>query len=782
MTHRCLFAVCTFLLVIGASLHAEPPHVSYIFPAGGQRGTKIEFRIGGHYLHEKCPLEMNGPGVTASQEIRLADDTIWFEGPLIYFPASSQKEDYPKDYLGEVQIAADAPLGARYWRVSTSQGVTPAMRFVVGDLPEVVEDEIDGEPIPTPIELPVTINGRIFPREDVDVWTFDAPAGKSITCAVVAAGIGSPLDARLEIRGPDGETIAESTGEFGPDPMIRIATPCAGRYEIRIHDINFAGLQHYVYRLTVTDGPWIDAVYPLGGRRESEVKFVATGQQLPAEIPLQIAADAAATARTDFRVNGSSVGQVALAVDDLPEVLETEPNDGPEQAALVSAPTVVNGRIGKPGDVDCWSFAATKDQSLELEITAAQLGSPLDSVLAVLDETGKQVAQNDDAQGGDPDARLSFKAPADGRYVVRLSERFASRGGPAFAYRLRIAEPQADFQVQLASDVLNIDRGASQNLQVNVTRSGGFAEPITLSVEGLPDGVKAADVEVKGNQPQAKANIKIEIEQTARVGLSKLRIIGRSKQGETPLERTAGFRLGFGEPMMDHLTLAVTEPTPFKFSASYEFSFVPRGGTHYKKFTIDRGGYEGPLEVSLADRQIRHLQGVTGSTITVPAGATEFEYPVQLAPWMELGRTSRTVLMLTGVVKDDEGREHKVCFSSGNQNDQIIIRVSPALLRPTLQQRSVAVQPDSAIQIPVEVRRDPSLKSDVVLEAVIPPHVQDVVAEPVVVTAEQTDATLTIRFGARPGPFNLPIVIRAKSRVGDDPVVGETHLELVNVD
>ena len=41
-------------------------------------------------------------------------------------------------------------------------------KFIVGDLPEVVEDEVDGDQIPQQVTLPVTVNGRIFPRADVD--------------------------------------------------------------------------------------------------------------------------------------------------------------------------------------------------------------------------------------------------------------------------------------------------------------------------------------------------------------------------------------------------------------------------------------------------------------------------------------------------------------------------------------------------------------------------------------------------------------------------------------
>jgi hypothetical protein len=80
-----------------------------------------------------------------------------------------------------VTVDAKASLGARRARIWTSQGVATGPVFVVGDLPEVVEKEIDGEPIPETVTLPITANGRIFPREDIDLWAFDAQAGQTVT-------------------------------------------------------------------------------------------------------------------------------------------------------------------------------------------------------------------------------------------------------------------------------------------------------------------------------------------------------------------------------------------------------------------------------------------------------------------------------------------------------------------------------------------------------------------------------------------------------------------------
>src|SRR5437764_11586962 len=152
------FSLCS-LCLCGESLRANPPVASYLFPAGGQRGTKVEVRVGGLFLHHACGFEMLGPGVDASKELKRTR-TRWFEGPLLPLPDSQQQEDYPKDMAGKVTITADAPPGMRHWRLWTAQGATPALPFLVGDLPEVVEQEIDGDPVPVEVKPPVTINGR----------------------------------------------------------------------------------------------------------------------------------------------------------------------------------------------------------------------------------------------------------------------------------------------------------------------------------------------------------------------------------------------------------------------------------------------------------------------------------------------------------------------------------------------------------------------------------------------------------------------------------------------
>src|SRR5436309_15123839 len=106
-----LSALCS-LCLCGEPAWANPPVASYIFPAGGQRGTTVKVRVGGLFLYKSCGFELLGPGVEASKQLRRTR-TVWFEGPILPLPDSQQAEDYPRDMAGEVRVAADAAPGPR---------------------------------------------------------------------------------------------------------------------------------------------------------------------------------------------------------------------------------------------------------------------------------------------------------------------------------------------------------------------------------------------------------------------------------------------------------------------------------------------------------------------------------------------------------------------------------------------------------------------------------------------------------------------------------------------
>ncbi|MBI3836890.1 MAG: PPC domain-containing protein [Planctomycetia bacterium] len=775
-THAWLTSLAA-VLACCSIVDAEEPVASYIFPAGGQRGTKCEVRVGGLFLHDACQFDLLGPGVRASRPLKRTE-TVWFEGPLIPLPDSQQAEDYPQDYATQIEIAADAPLGTSYWRLATSQGATAARRFVVGELPEVVEQEIDGEPIPKTVDLPVTINGRIFPREDVDVWSFHAQRGHNIRAEVCASRLGSPLDARLEIIDAEGRKLAEGLGTQLGEASISFTPPVDGVYQVRIHDINFGGLQNYVYRLTLGFGPHVSAIFPLGARRGEKTRFELLGHGLstePVEVALPAANVKSYTHRFEF--GGRWTNGVPIELDDLPEQIEREDNNDLGHAEPIVVPSIVNGRIQSPGDVDCFALTATKGQTYEFDLRASRLGSPLDGVLVVFDSTGKEVLRSDDMAVGNTDSQCRYTAPADGVYTVAVEDRLSSRGGPAFAYRLRIDAARPDYRLLLASDAVNLVRGKEAKLRIDVDAIAPVEVPIDLHIEGLP-----ASVKVEGTQIPAKARqveLKLTAAENTPIQTGRLVVRGTAKIGEQEIARTAELNVPRGDPPIDHVFWAVALPTPFKFVGTYKLSFEPRGGFVERHYRLLRNGYNGPLEVSLADRQMRHLQGITGPSINVPANADQFDYSVFLPPWMDLGRTSRTVLMAVGTLEDFDGSQHVVSYSTVEQNEQVVIRVSSGLLTLASDRESILAQPRASTPIKLSITRDPSHLSPVKLELIVPPHIRGVKAEPVILSAAQTTGQLTIEYAADCGPFNGPLTVRATSIGADRAATAETRLEIV---
>jgi hypothetical protein len=772
-----------FLMILVAAVArpaaADPPVASYIFPAGGRRGTTVNVRVGGLNLNSKAFFEMLGTGVEASAVIRRME-TTWFEGPLLPLPDSQQAEDYPKDYSCRIAIAGDAAAGPRAWRLWTSQGASGSLPFVVGELPEIVEDESGAANLPPrAMSLPVTVNGRIFPREDVDLWSFRLRAGEVLTATVDAGRLGSPLDPWLEARDDHGLRLAESGPARGCDARLAFVAPRDGTYTIKIHDVNVKGGQAYVYRLSLTTGPSVATVYPLGGRRGSSVRFLREGLGLAdpigsAELPSVGGGEGPKAVGVRFADGGSA----AVEVDDLPEALEVEPNDKTEGATLFPAPGVANGRIQEPGDVDIWEVSLVRGELYRLDLRALGLGSRLDPVLSILDPRGKELAQAEAAAtGGDP--HLSFRPATDGPHFIRIKDRFRSRGGPDWAYRLRLqGTPPDDFRLSVASDTLGLPRGGSAKLKVEVERLGAFAGPIVLAVEGLPEGVTVAGA---GIGPGADAaELTFQAAPSAPIRSARLAVVGKAEIGGRARIRPATRPATPGLPAIDSIRLAVAVPTPFEIVGPVDYGWVPRGTVRHRRYKIARNGYPGPLEVRLADRQARHLQGVTGAVVTVPAGVDEFEYTVALPPWMEIGRTSRTVVMATGVLREPDGTEHEVSFSNPKAEIQIVAVVSPGRLGLEVGRASATVIPGRVAEVPVKIARGKGVDGPVRVEVVSSPSHPTLTAEPLILGAGREEGVVRLDCGPEiAGLRTSSIVLRASARVGDDPVTAEASLTLV---
>ena len=126
----------------------------------------------------------------------------------------------------------------------------------------------------------------------------------------------------------------------------------------------------------------------------------------------------------------------AFAVGTAAEVNEAEPNNDVPQAQKIQLNTTVNGVVSAPTDVDYVSFSAKGGQAVVVACLCSSIDSRLQAEVVAFGPDGRQLAANRGYRGGD--AVLTFVPPADGEYVVRLSQFAYTTGGADHFYRLTV--------------------------------------------------------------------------------------------------------------------------------------------------------------------------------------------------------------------------------------------------------------------------------------------------------------------------------------------------------
>jgi hypothetical protein len=514
-----LFAICAW-----QTAEAAPPSVSTLYPTGAQRGGSVEVTATGTL--DPWPLK------------------VWTDRPGVTFEPAEKKGQF------QVTVAPDAPAGVHWVRFYNAEGGSSLRPFVVGVLPEVQEKEPNDSPS-QPQELEsanVVVNGRFEKAGDVDTYAVHLQAGQTLVAHLDGNHtFGSPMDAILQIADERGFVLAHNDDARGLDPRIIFEAPSDGRYLVRGFSfpsapnstIRFAGGADYIYRLTITTGGFAHHAFPTAVDPKQPEPVEVFGWNIPEEARKLPVGDLLETLRgNEIELFHPELGNtVTLPVQSLPNVLEVEPNDNPDQAQEVPVPVVVSGRIGIERDVDVFRFRAEKNQSLDIRIEARQLGFPLDPHLTLTDSAGKVLREMDDASRADRDAAFTFKFPAEGEY--RLAVRDLHRhGGLEYAYRLTIAPPRPDFTLTLAADHFETPADKTLEIPVTVNRENGFAGDIEISAADLPEGVTAETVVSNSKGDSAKA-VKLVLKGGDEPISANIRIVGVSKQSDEELSRTA---------------------------------------------------------------------------------------------------------------------------------------------------------------------------------------------------------------------------------------------------
>lgn len=511
----------SFLLLLSTPALAAP-HISYIYPAGGQRGTTVKVAVNGSELGGLTGFFSTGTGLS---------------GKIIAGKDAGNREI-------EIAIAKDAPLGIQQIRLCDPSGLSNARYFAVGQYPETAEKEPnDTLAEALKVSPPVTINGRIEKYTDIDAATFHAKATETIVCEIHALRIlgevgDSWLKGYMEVQDSEGRTLASSEGTsddyYRWDPLIAFTPPKEGDYTVFYRDLNWRGAPMAVYRLTIGAIPHAVAIFPLGGGRGTQQVVRFTGPNLKdAEEKLSVP-----TAREDeielaFTTPAGTTNARPFQLSDLPDAMQSGPNHTRESAQSVAFPCVVNGRLQDAGARDYYKFKLDKPQHVVLEVYSRRLGTPLDSELVLYGADGKILQTNDDAR--ERDSRIE-RDLAPGEYTVMVHD-MDDRGGPAFPYRLFIAPPQPRLRVLAAPDAPKLARGGKVTLKVHVDREDGVAGDVLVTVSDLPNGVTATPLTISKDKQDGELTLTATAD--AALGPARLKVMGAGKAGDRAVEALA---------------------------------------------------------------------------------------------------------------------------------------------------------------------------------------------------------------------------------------------------
>jgi len=443
-------------------------------------------------------------------------------------PKRQQNLQLNETVVLRIEIAADAPLGPRELRLLKPMWVTNPLAFCIGQWPEQVNDSSGGktfqekaEATPTPVTLPVVVNGQILPGA-VDGFSFHAVRGEHLVIATqgrdlmpyLADAVPGWFQPALTLYNEKGSEVAFADHfYFNTDPLLYYEVPEDGTYRLEVRDLLYRGREDFVYRIMIGDGPFVRDIFPLGGPAGVATSLSVTGWNLPrTKITFKSPGTKGVYPVAELS-NGYATRNVLFASDTLPECLKTAPVGTPKQAQHVTLPMVVNGRIDSPGDVDVFSISCHAGEQVVAEVYARRLNSPLDSWLRVTDATGKQLAfndDNDDKGAGlltqQADSYLTFTAPADGLYFIHLGDSL-SKGGPEYAYRLRISEPMPDFALYATPSGITGRPGAKVPLTVQAVRKDGFTGDISLALKDAPAGFVLEDGKIPAGQDKVRATV-----------------------------------------------------------------------------------------------------------------------------------------------------------------------------------------------------------------------------------------------------------------------------------
>jgi WD40 repeat protein len=241
------------------------------------------------------------------------------------------------------------------------------------------------------------------------------------------------------------------------------------------------------------------------------------------------------------------------------------------------------------------------------------------------------------------DSRLTFTAPADGTYDLRIRD-VRGFGGDGFTYSVIARKPKPDFSISIAGKDAKISPGSGRELMFTAKRLDGFSGPIQIRIEGLPDELTSLpSVTIEENQYRAftPLHLRSGVETLTEEQLKGIRLTASAKVNGKMVEKPLG---GLGKievgPAAKVLVQIESDGASGRVAEDgvLEFTVTP-GETITARVVAQRLGFEERIDLGKEDsgRNLPHglyVDNIGLNGLMIPVGKSEQRFFITAAKWV----------------------------------------------------------------------------------------------------------------------------------------------------
>ncbi len=241
------------------------------------------------------------------------------------------------------------------------------------------------------------------------------------------------------------------------------------------------------------------------------------------------------------------------------------------------------------------------------------------------------------------DSKLAFAAPAEGDYLVRVSD-VPGHDGDRFGYRLLIRRPQPDFNVSIGGGNPTVNAGSGKELTFTAERTDGFEGEIQIEVAGLPPGFAVSGpiaIEAGHTSTSAVIHAAANAPQPTAENATKTIVTAKAKIADAWVTKPLG--------SLGKIALAA-KPQVIVHLEPAELAIKP-GTTVTATLRIERNGFADRIQFNV--NNLPHgviVDNIGLNGVLIPEGQTQRQLFITARPWVpQTARPFHAVAPVAGV-------------------------------------------------------------------------------------------------------------------------------------